>query len=114
MSIISGIAYNYNNPFVILAAMSIFLLFKEIHFDNKIINELAKASFISFLFHSYFIDKIMIKTIVDKSILIVIIHQLLSSVILYLMAYLVYKMYRIAFNFLLQKLKKLDVINLYN
>ena len=40
----------YNNPIIILMSAYILLFFMDIHFESKIINELAKAAFTCFLF----------------------------------------------------------------
>ena len=44
-------AWVYHNPFVILLAVVLFLLFKDMCFESRVINELAKAAFTCFIFH---------------------------------------------------------------
>lgn len=85
--------WNYNNPFVILFATLIFLLFKDIRLKNKIINELARGTFTCFLFHGYFITKLHIENVVNDSIFTLIIHQICVAIFLYLISYIVYKIY---------------------
>lgn len=45
------IAYAYNSPFVLLAAMSFFCLFAKMTFSNRHINYLASSSFAVYLIH---------------------------------------------------------------
>ena len=85
--------WNYNNPFVILLSVCIFLLFINIQFNSKIINELAKGAFTCFLFHGLFMKYLRIENVVNGNILILIIHQIGVAIILYLISYIVYKVY---------------------
>ena len=54
--------YAYNSPFVILAAVSVFMVFAQIHFRNKWINYIAISSFAAFLLHAnhFFVDGIFV------------------------------------------------------
>ena len=73
----------YNNPIIILMSAYILLFFMDIHFESKIINELAKAAFTCFLFHEFLLRHIRIEQFVNRGILVLIVHQL-GSVINYL------------------------------
>lgn len=47
----SIVAFAYNSPFVVLASISFFMMFKSITFTNKIINYLAASAFAVYLVH---------------------------------------------------------------
>ncbi len=51
-------AYNYSNPFVIIEASAIFILFARLNFKHRLINIIAPASFTCFLIHGHFLNLI--------------------------------------------------------
>ena len=105
--------WNYNNPFVILLSVCIFLLFLNIQFNNKAINELAKGAFTCFLFHGLFMKYLGIEKIVNENILILIAHQVGVAVILYLISYVVYKVYYLCSHWFIKLLVPLcDKVNI--
>ena len=85
----------YNNPIIILMSAYILLFFMDIHFESKIINELDKAAFTCFLFHEFLLRHIRIEQFVNRGILVLIVHQLGSALIIYLISYIVYKIYHL-------------------
>ena len=113
MSLVSGYAFSYNNPLVIISAVSIFLLFKEIEFSNLKINELSKAVFTSILFHPFFMDKIYVELIVKKNIVFLMIHQLSCCLGLFIFSYFIYKIYHFCFKRVFNKFDKINNFDLY-
>ena len=105
--------WNYNNPLVILLSVFIFLLFLNIKFNNNVINELAKAAFTCFLFHGLFMKHLNIENIVNENILFLMLHQVGMAVLLYLISYIVYKVYYLCSHWLFKLLTPLcDKINI--
>ncbi|MBR4721159.1 MAG: acyltransferase family protein [Clostridia bacterium] len=86
-------AWNYNHPAVVIMPVFVILLFNSFSFESKAINELAKATFTCFLFHGFFMSRIMVEKFVNGNIFILIMHQLGSAIALYLASYFVYKLY---------------------
>ena len=95
-------AWNYNHPAVIIMPAFIILLFKNFKFESKVINELAKAGFTCYLFHGFFMTRLMVEQFVNRSVFILIVHQIGSAMILYALSYIVYKIY----NFLTVPVRK--------
>lgn len=87
--------WNYNNPLVIVMAALVLLLFMNFNYHNRGINELAKGAFTCFLFHGYFIGKVHIADFVNQPIYILIVHQVIVAVGLYLLSYVAYKIYHL-------------------
>lgn len=88
--------WNYNHPIVIAMAVFAFLLFKEIHFDSKIINELAKGALTCYIIHGDYMIQFGVPAIekaVSSNVFIMILHQLLVGTSIYLVSYVVYKVY---------------------
>ena len=103
----------YNNPFNVLLAALTVKLFSQISFSSKIINELAKAAFTCFLFHSLFISKFHIDKAVQGDLLNLIAHQLLVSVSLYLVSYIIYKIYSLCTGWFIRLITPLcDKVNI--
>lgn len=91
----SNLAWHYNNPIVILLPVFIILFFTKLEFNSKVINELVRATFTCYLIHSYFLQRIGIENFVNGNIFILIIHQFGSAIAIYLVSYIVYKIYNI-------------------
>lgn len=94
MIFIERSAWEYCNPFVILEAILIFLLFKNIKtFYSKIINNLAKACFTVFLLQNTFIRKLHIVQYIDGNGIILLMHLIFNSALIYIICWCVYYIY---------------------
>ena len=60
---ISLIAWYYCNPLNIVLAVAVFLLFKDLKFQSRVINIFAKGAFTVFISHEFFFQFIPIETI---------------------------------------------------
>ena len=98
------ITWNYNNPLIIIASACIVIAFAKMSFYSRIVNELSKAAFTCFLIHTVFIHYLGIKQFVNGNLVILIGHQLACAVILYLVSYVVYKIYWLVSNPLYRKI----------
>ena len=85
--------WNYNNPLVIIFATLLLLYIIRYSFESRIINELAKGAFTCFLFHTACLPFMKIQTFVNSNFVVLIFHQILVGIALYLVSYLVYKVY---------------------
>ena len=89
----TSIAWSYCNPLVIAQAVTLFLLFRQMKFNSKVVNELSKGAFTCFLFHSILLYKIGIPSAVQLSPVLMLGHVLICSAGIYLASYVVYKVY---------------------
>lgn len=115
-TIFNSIAFNYNNPFSIIAAISIFVIFSRIKIKNKHINEIAKLTFVSFLFNIKFLSYMSKFTnkYVNENILYLIIYQIALILIIFIFSYFIYKLYNFIISKTIKKrLMKLDSIDIY-
>lgn len=105
-------AWSYCNPFVIIEAIFVFMIFKSIKLKSKIINKLARGCFFTFLLHTKFYNFIGIELFVKKHFLVMIIHIIVSAVSIYLICYICFIIYeKIStpiFNFLKNKIGLLE------
>ena len=103
-------AWEYCNPMGIMEAVCFFLLFKRFKINNnKLINSLAKGSFSVYLLHINFIAHIGIGNYVNRNILLLLFHMIISSALIYLVCWGVYFVYarfeKTVFGFLQRKCK---------
>lgn len=101
-------SWGYNNPFVIAMAVFTFLLFREMSFQNRVVNELAKAVFTCYLFHEFFFRFCFIEKIVtEENVFIVLLHQFGCVIVLFLASYMAYKIYYLCSHWLIKLLTPL-------
>lgn len=86
-------AWNYNNPIVIVESVAIFMLFVNMKYRNTIISELSKASLCCYIIHGNFLRFFSIEFHVKNSVFIMIIHQIVTCIVLYILSYFVFKIY---------------------
>ena len=101
---------SYNNPFVICNAVCLFLIFKELKFNNKIINNLAKSVFTCFLIHHYFFHFFRIEEFVSRSTYCMMLHLFATVSCIYIISWGVWKVYDIFFNSLIKKYLNKEII----
>lgn len=107
------IAWNYDNVLIVFQAAIIFLMFKKFKKNIKVINELAKASFTTFLIHTVFLNFIPISSIVNLNFVVMFFAIILSAIGIYMMSYLIYKIYYWCTNWFIRYISKYtDKINI--
>lgn len=105
-------ALAYNNPFVIVEAAVLFILFKKMTFRNKIVNNLAGAAFTCYLIHGYFIHHIKIEYFVQQSPILLILHLVGAPLLLYFVSWVVCKVFNWVFKPLFSRLKRPIITNI--
>lgn len=114
---IYGSALTYNNPFVILMAVSFFMLFDKLNITGKasvIINEFAKAGLTVYLFHGFFVMALPLERIMQSKYWGIILA--LACIGTYIGCYLAYKIWHLfthrAFRYIEHKMRPFDVFDL--
>lgn len=87
------IARAYCNPLVIACAVVIFLIFKNITVKSNIINCLAKGAFTCFLIHGVLLSYIKIESFVNRNVLILLGHILVSIPMIFLVCWVCWWVY---------------------
>ncbi len=91
---ISQVAWEYCNPLVILSAVLLFLIFRQLSVpQSKVINEVAKGSFTVFLAHTLFIPYIGVQRFCNVNVFLQLIHIVASSLIIYGICWVMYFIY---------------------
>lgn len=84
-------AWEYCNPLVIFMAVEIFKMFSKINIgQRKLINQLAKATFIVYLMHNKFLKFLHIPQFVSEMPIVMILHIIISVLIIYAICMIVY------------------------
>lgn len=101
------IAWEYCSPFVIILSLCIFMIFQKIDIGSiKIVNEMSGSVFTCFLIHGYFIPHINIEFFATKNVIVMILHIMISSIIIYFVSYLVWKAYIFIYKMLTDRIDK--------
>lgn len=97
----------YCNPFVILSAIYSFLVFNNIKgLKSRAINEISKASFTVYLLHMLFLSKLRVNYFVEAHPIIYILHVIGSCIGIYLICFLIYKIYDTVMDIVFRYVKK--------
>lgn len=99
-----------NNPFTIVEAVALFLLFKKISSKEiKIVNLLSGAGFMVYLLHANFLKYLKIEKFATGNTLILVLHLLVSAIAIYLIYFIINLIYSFVtkplFNYLGKKFK---------
>lgn len=79
------VAWEYCNPLIIMAAILLFMIFKQIHIpSNRIINSLATSSFSVYLLNTHLLKYFHIEFHVTSSIIVMILHMIATAIAIYL------------------------------
>jgi len=97
-------AWVYHNPLVILSAVLLFLIFKNLDIKSKWIIQLAQGSFMCYLVHLHILDKFQIAEYVNRSLLRMFLHIAITAVCLYGISYAVYLIYQLFFGKLFRQI----------
>lgn len=104
-------ALSYCNPLVIIQTIAIFKAFQSMKLKSKCINAIASCSFGVYLLHTYFLKYIQVEHYVTGNILLVPVHVIVSSILIYGISALIYWIYLKLLSPLLNKwLQKLSFL----
>lgn len=107
-------ACEYCNPFVVAESVMLFCLFKNMHFESKIINQLSKAAFTVFLIHEAAIPFFSLDNVVNKNVFVMVLLYFTFGIFIYLCGWVIYFIYSQTVDRLINLLlknKKLEIIN---
>ena len=105
-NISDGLFGYYHNPLIIVQAVSIFLLFRNFTFKNKIINELAKGAFTCYLLNGFLFSRFGRNIVINHSVVPMLLLIIAVTAGTYLLAYFVYKVYSFVMDGLLKRVDK--------
>lgn len=102
-------AWVYHNPFIILMAFSLFVLFSKINIKSRIINSLASAAFMCYIVHTKILMIVNWDGIFRGNVLVMIVAILSFCVAIYFISWLLYKAYALVTKPIFKKLSSTDI-----
>ena len=87
VSLIDYNALSYSNPLVLALTFLLLLLFSKIHFQNKFINVMAKATFVCYIFHLNVIPVLQVEAFAQIGGIRLFIHLALSVCLIYILSW---------------------------
>ena len=87
-------AWEYCNPLVVLGAVCLFLIFKQVQYSSRIINNMSKACFTMYLLHPFSYSLLNVKAIVNHVPLIMLCEILIISLVVFIICYMIYIVYQ--------------------
>jgi len=109
--ILPQIAFQYYSPFVILCAVSLFLVFKEMKFNNRIVNYVSKSTFTVFLLHFIVLQNINIQEFVQKNVGIMLLHIIFALMAVWAVCVVINEIYSLIINQIKKILSDSCIIN---
>lgn len=85
-------ALSYSNPLVLAIAAMLVIMFSRIHFESRLVNNLARAAFVCYLFHLQIIDYLKIGEFAQRGGLCLFLHLCLCLVVIYLLSWCLWKL----------------------
>lgn len=105
--VFGSVSLFYHNPLVIIQAVTLFVIFKNLKFSSGLINKLASAAFTCYIIQRHLLKPLRVESFLQGSPVKLVLYYLFVSIAIYLVAYLIYLIY----NFLTRNfIKKLDKI----
>lgn len=103
----NGNSWEYCNPLLILQAVLVFEIFRNIKMKSIVINNIAKASFCVYIIHGYFIGRVGIEKVISfNNPLLTICHIFVVALLIYLAGIVINFIYNFVMNPLFQLIEK--------
>lgn len=111
-SLIEYNALSYTNPFVLLLTALLIVLFSQISFKSKLINTLAKSTFVCYIFHLSLIPHLRIVEFASMGGVRLFVHLIVSVVVIYLASWVVWYILDLILRPVNKWLSRYDIINM--
>ena len=102
-------AWVYHNPFMIIMAVSTFVVFHHLHFTSRVVNSLAGAAFMCYIFHVNALVFINLNAIVQKPSVVMLGYLCVIILTMYIIAWFLKILYDFVFARLINRLDKVVI-----
>ena len=103
------VATSYLNPVVIMSAVSMFCVFKNLHFYNGIINKLAGSVLTCFLMQGFILQLVNVEKFASGSLFMLIIHLLISFAIILCTSFVLFQLWSLINKMIFKKIDKYSI-----
>ena len=100
---------SYTNPLVVALSAFLLVLFLNIHFNNKVINSLSKASFVCYIFHISIMPYLRIESYASSGGVRVFLHLISCVFVIYLVSWLFWYVLDVLLKPLVNRLHLYDI-----
>ena len=106
-------ALSYSNPLVLALTFFFLLLFTNLHFNSKLINTLAKSTFVCYIFHLSVIPHLKVNLFAEAGGIKLFFHMAISVVTIYFVSWVIWIVIDNVLTPITRKLKSRIIINPY-
>lgn len=104
-----NVATSYLNPMVIISAVSLFCMFKNLHFYSSVINKLAGSVLTCFLIQGYMLKLINIERYAAGSLVVLLLHLVISFVFIFIISYILFYAWSLIEKIIFKKIDKCSI-----
>ena len=108
--VFGSVSLFYHSPLVIIQAVTLFIIFKNLKFNSCIINKLASAALTCYIIQRHMLRSLRIESFLQGSPLYLVLYYLFVSIIIYIAAYLIYLLYNLVTRNVLKKIDNVKII----
>lgn len=102
-------AHNYHNPIVILSALSLFMIFKDMPLHSRLVNQLAKAAFAVYIFHIMVLHFLRIDYFAHQPFFIFFLYLVAVVSLVYIVSWCCWKVFDVVTKGLFNRLNKIQI-----
>lgn len=102
-------AHSYHNPIVILSAILLFMVFKDIPLQSRLVNQLAKDAFVVYIFHLMVLHFLRIDYFAHQSFLVFLLYLIVVVSLVYITSWFCWKIFDVATKGLFKRLNKIQI-----
>ncbi len=102
-------AWEYHNPLVIFMAVMLLNYFRDIEFQSKAVNNMAKGAFFCYLIHWKILMHAKIYHFATQPVYYMVMHLALLIIVCYLISWVLYRIYCMLFGNLFKKLDAIEI-----
>lgn len=102
-------AHNYHNPLVIISAISLFMIFKDIPLRSLFVNKLASAAFAVYIFHLMVLHFLRIDYFAHQPFLIFFLYLIVVVIVVYIISWCSWKIYDVVTKGLFKILNRVQI-----
>ena len=102
-------SWQYHNPIVILYAVTLFIIFRDLNFSTKFINNAAKVVYPLFLIHCSFIGHLPISEYCQKSVFEMLLYYLAFSIGMYIISWVLFSLYKFSVGRMTMRLNSIEI-----
>jgi len=107
--IFGSVSLFYHSPWVIIQAVTLFLIFKNMKFSSRIINRYASAALTCYIIQRHMLRYLRIESFLQGNPLMLIMYYIVVAIVIYFAAYLIYLLYNLLTKNIFKKFNSVSI-----